>query len=487
MLFSGPFAWRLERCLARGRRNKIKQDDQGPAVVLPPRTCLLLLTLVLLLSIFFNLFEMTYVPNGLFFDAAAYSADAVIASKSNHYEVFYSENNGREGLFINMQAVVMRFASWPPRSVLLALSGLSGTATVMGLYFLASRLYNCNVGLLSSFFLSISFWHVAFSRFGLRAIQAAMFTVWFLYVLIAALEYRGSRRKGLLLAALAGFLYGLGWHTYIAFRSTLLVVTGVYLLYARDDTCWARLSEYRWKAITFAGCASLAFLPLGLHFLSVPTDFIKRIAQSADLQTFSGLYGACREMIKSLIFYSTVGDWECLYGGASPRYLAVPFVLLVAAGGVWVSSRGRHQRSTSIIILLFASGFLTGTLSGAPFHSLRTETVLLSVCMTAAIGFLFLADLAGGRLPAKATGALLLGVLVLQSYYGYFVDWSHRPQPKRNSARIVWRLRGPLTPYRPKSPSMSFSGRTGPRRWTFPCQRSSSTCSRTLACRRKDA
>jgi hypothetical protein len=59
----------------------------------------------------------------------------------------------------------------------------------------------------------MSFWHVNFSRIGLRAIAAPCFLTWSMYLLLG-----GVRKARLGLVLLAGAAYGLGFYTYIAYR-----------------------------------------------------------------------------------------------------------------------------------------------------------------------------------------------------------------------------------------------------------------------------
>lgn len=390
-------------------------------------TRIILAAVVVLVSLFFNFYRITSVPNGLFFDAAAYSADAIIANKSGDHKVFYPENHGREGLFINAEALMFQLTPvrqyWMP----MALSAAVGVLTVLGLYFLASRLWGYAAGLLSAFLMAINFWHVAFSRMALRAILTAMFATWSLYFLVRALEEM-DKKRGLLWAALAGAVYGLGWHSYISFRVTVLVVAGVFALYAIQSRKTNSMGPLLGKAAVFSAVSFLVFLPLGLHFLNHPHDFSNRMMHMAGALPDAGALHTVRETLKGFLLYMTIGDWEWLYSAASPRYLAIPVVFLVAAGIVWIALRGWKLRATAIVGLLFVSGFLPGFISGMPFHSLRGELTLLATCMVAALGLLYLLEMVGPRKWRTAAVAIFLVALTAESYYGYFIDWGRRAE-----------------------------------------------------------
>ena len=141
--------------------------------------------------------------------------------------MFYPEDNGREGLYVNVAAVFVRFLgheAW----VLRLPAAIFGILTVWGVYPLAAELESETVGLLAAFFLATSFWHVLLSREAFRAIGGPLFLVWGMYLLLVALR---RRHRGI--AILAGLVYGLGFYTYIAYRATPLLVAAVLLRAAR--------------------------------------------------------------------------------------------------------------------------------------------------------------------------------------------------------------------------------------------------------------
>src|SRR3989344_9535654 len=69
----------------------------------------LLITLVIIIAAFFRLYNIMQVPPGLYPDEAMNGNNALEAlSSTGHFKVFYPENNGREGLFINIQALSIK-------------------------------------------------------------------------------------------------------------------------------------------------------------------------------------------------------------------------------------------------------------------------------------------------------------------------------------------------------------------------------------------
>ena len=141
-----------------------------------------ILLLIIIIAVFFRFYNITETPPGLYPDEAMNGNDAVQVLESGDYKIFYPNNFGREGLFINLQAIAISIFGqeiW----VLRAVSAVFGILTVIGLYFLTRFIFNWQIAALSSFFLAVAFWHVLFSRIGFRAIMAPFFLGWAMYFL----------------------------------------------------------------------------------------------------------------------------------------------------------------------------------------------------------------------------------------------------------------------------------------------------------------
>ena len=199
---------------------------------------LILFLLIFLLGAFLRFWWIGDIPLGLYVDEAMNGNNALEALQTGEFKIFYPENNGREGLFINIQALAMRIFGREPW-VLRSVSALIGTLTTIGIYLLSReifikerfrernrkleergethaffRLHDSRIiALLAAFFLATSYWHLNFSRIGFRAILVPLLTTFGFYFLL-----RGLRRGGIFDLALGGVIIGLGFHTYIPFR-----------------------------------------------------------------------------------------------------------------------------------------------------------------------------------------------------------------------------------------------------------------------------
>ena len=90
-----------------------------------------LLVLILIIAGGLRLYHLAELPPGLYPDEAMNGNNAVQALETKDFKIFYPENNGREGLFINIQALsIWAFGAhpWSLRFV----SALIGILTVIG-------------------------------------------------------------------------------------------------------------------------------------------------------------------------------------------------------------------------------------------------------------------------------------------------------------------------------------------------------------------
>jgi len=96
---------------------------------------ILILLIILIIAAFFRLWQLDKIPPGLYPDEAINGNEAI----SNPGKVFYPENNGREGLFINLIALsfsIFGVSIWALKIV----PAIIGILTVFGLYLLTKEL-----------------------------------------------------------------------------------------------------------------------------------------------------------------------------------------------------------------------------------------------------------------------------------------------------------------------------------------------------------
>ncbi len=177
------------------------------------RRLLLMLALIVLLAIFFRFFRLQEVPLEMTSDHAEKLLD-VQDVLDGERPIFFPRNTGRELFQFYFTAGLIHLTGLQTGFLSLKVgTAIFGVLAVPFTYLLGRLLYGQFVGLLAAFFLSISHWHVAITRVGLRFPFTAAFATPALFFLLLAL--RDNKRNYWLLSAL--FL-GIGLHTYTAMR-----------------------------------------------------------------------------------------------------------------------------------------------------------------------------------------------------------------------------------------------------------------------------
>ena len=127
-----------------------------------------LLLLILGVAAFLRLYEFGAIPHGLHPGEGMNGANALQVLETGRPQPFYPENNGREGLYVNVAAVSIAMFGHTAGALRFP-SAIFGILTVLGVYFLAAELFSRRAGLLAAFFLA------HFSRLALRANAAPFF------------------------------------------------------------------------------------------------------------------------------------------------------------------------------------------------------------------------------------------------------------------------------------------------------------------------
>ena len=268
---------------------------------------LLFLLIILTIASFFRLWQLDSLPAGLFPDEAANGLDILLIFQGQH-SPFFERGLGREALFFYLQALsvfLFGIGVWQMHLV----SALIGIATVLTTYFLAKNLFNQRVAFLTAFFLATSTWHTTLSRTGFRAILVPLFATLFFYFAYLVLK-ENSEKKRKLFTVLAGLSLGLGFYTYISFRTMVPILLLILILIA----LWKRhLFKLFWREMVIGFVVMVLILfPLIIYFINHPDSFIGRAGYVSIFnpdQNKGDLLGTFLEVSKkTFLMFFTEGD-----------------------------------------------------------------------------------------------------------------------------------------------------------------------------------
>lgn len=403
-----------------------------------------LLILILIIAGGLRLYHFRELPPGLYPDEAMNGNNALEAIATNNFKVFYPENNGREGLFMNIQAVSLKFWGTLDPWTLRFPSPIFGILTVLGMYFLGRELFSKRVGLISAFFLATSFWHINFSRIGFRAIMAPFFLVWAVYFFLHAIRRHSDQKSlpALFYAGVAGIFFGLGFYSYIAFRVMPLLFIFFIPFFGRKKEFWKCTA-------VFIGVTFLVALPIGLYYLHNPADFLGRTTQVSVFNSSTPLKDLGLNIVKTAGMFNFVGDWNWRHNlaGRPEVFWPVGILLWIGAGlairAVWKKfihgdDKG-YALPSAIIIAWIALAVLPVIISneGLP-HALRSILFLPAIMLLAGWGASWLyekivhfshASHNGERLRKTLhVGSVALFILLtIEATTTYFILWGKNP------------------------------------------------------------
>jgi len=415
---------------------------------------------ILMIAVFFRFFAITQIPPGLYPDEAINGNNALMALRTGSFKVFYPENNGREGLFINIQAIFLNLFKKNEPWVLRFPSALFGVFTVLGIYFLTKELFqnpksfgngklkigNYEVALLSSFLMATSFWHINFSRIGFRAIMAPFFLVWGIYFLLKTfrqIKEQKSSKFYILNSIFAGIFYGLGFYSYIAYRATPLLIFIILFLY------WLKNKELQIRKkilisiFYFLFSTLIVAAPLGLYFLNHPYDFFGRTSQISIFNSPTPLKDLGLNILKTIGMFNVAGDSNWRHNYAAKPELFWPVGILFVIGVILgiakllKLTKGGQQfldNDRKSAVILFAWLIITGlpvviSNEGLP-HALRAILMIPPVFIFAAVGGFWLYKFLKTKIQPlilKIFIIIFFIFLIFETYQNYFIAWAKNP------------------------------------------------------------
>lgn len=415
--------------------------------------------LIMAVAIFFRLFNLASIPPGLYPDEAINGNNAIEALDTGNYKIFYPENNGREGLFINIQSFFIKIFGNEPWALRFT-SAIFGSFTILGLYLLTKQLFQKeSTAMLAAFFMAVSFWHINFSRIGFRAIMAPFFLVWSMWLFWKLANSGAENRKNKIIALFAGIIFGLGFHSYIAYRITpvLLIPAGIILI---------KKKQFYSLLLFFIG-AGLAISPLALYFYQNPQDFFGRTSQISVFSSETIAKDISINIAKTFGMFFAVGDYNWRHNLAGAPQLWYPISALFALGIIlsiiqifknleirkktwgqkFLSAIAQFSSSEMFLFIWMAAGFLPVIISneGLP-HALRAIILIPPSMIFAALGFVWLKqkilnwinlmiekypDFSDQvkRIKKEFTvfAFAFLIMLCIQAYRQYFLQWAGSP------------------------------------------------------------
>lgn len=246
---------------------------------------------VMLVAAALRLWQLGAIPPGFQFDEAYNALDAA-SVLDGHPALFFPANGGREPLLIYLHALFLQLLGRDhPAFELRLVSAFIGIVTVAIVYrAVSSGLQNRRLGVLAAAFLATSYWHVHFSRYGIRAVLAPLWATLAVWAWLRAVGSPGESgikdprhveivgSSALKWAVVCGICLAGAVYSHPTGRLLPLILIG-HALYrtlaiGRDDSLRPSLIR-TWRALVIAGTsAAVLSLPLLAFFYQHPDLFV---------------------------------------------------------------------------------------------------------------------------------------------------------------------------------------------------------------------
>ncbi len=413
---------------------------------------------ILLVAGWFRLWQIDSIPPGLFGDEATNGLDAldILAGRG---AIFFPANFGREGLHMWLIAGMFRLLGVVPLALRLP-SALAGIFTALATYWLGRELLAASdsksilsgvpargstgtqskgaagprdlLPLVAALYLATSFWHVHFSRFGIRGVFTPLFGA-----LAFAAFWRGANRSARGWFAVSGACLGLAAHFYTAgrflpfFLGGFVVVQWLVASIARRPREALLTRHLTGIVLLFVGAARV-FAPLGIYFLQHPGSFTQRATEVAAFGAENPWLRMGRAAAANVIqfFVPGSGDADQFYN-LPRRAVFDPLSAILALLGLGLLIRRWRQGPALFLLLWLPALLLPSFLATDRWPTLpRVLGVIPAIYFLPALGLMALTRLvASNRLKARSRMAALvliiaaLGVHAAVTYRDYFRVW----------------------------------------------------------------
>lgn len=393
----------------------------------------LLLAAIIAIAVVLYFYRIEQIPPGFYFDQA-FNAFDVLRLLQGQFAIYFPANTGEEPLFnyLLMVGVSIFGATALALKVTSAVVGLANLPLIYGFvkYFYRS----VRLAILTTLLCAVSFWHIYYSRLGLRIIIELSFTLITFWFFWRALNNRRWQDY-----VWTGVFFALSLYTY----PTARILPVAFLMQAAWFVWFDRpkIKEYaRGLLITF-GVAALVFLPLGVYFVFNPDQFLSHMLQVSVVSpstTSKPLVIAVAENVGKIAgMFFVAGDRGAIRN-LPGRPIFDPILAILFLVGLGILLFALFQpRSTKLersrAFFLFA--WMGVTLSVSAFSDdapnfLRTLPALPAVMLMPALAIESIWDRLGTTHTRIIAGVVLAGMVALSAglnLHDYFEVFANDP------------------------------------------------------------
>ena len=416
------------------------------------------LALVLALGASFRLHHITTTPYGVWFDEAQNALEAQrILSEPGYRPVFVAGWSQMPALAFYYYVPFLKLLGPDVLSLRLATT-LVGLAAILAVWWLGRELFGPWEGLLAAGFLSLSRWHVVFSRFAVAQIFVTLVPA-----IVLCLFFRSQRRESPRAAVLCGLALGIGLQLYYAVSALPIVLALTFLCGVAGGTYRARIGAGL-LALTLAA-AACADAPVLQYAFGHRAEYGKRFKDTSIVKA-----GSISELVSVLVepssrrqeawaavgrnalrharMFHLEGDRNGRHNLPGAPMLDPVSGLFFALGLLWCLARPLEPRRAALLLWLgamLAAGVLSVEFEapqGARTLGATTVIALMAAVALARLGAVLDGERRSGM--GRVAAALLLGIAAVSSWRTHFgrqvwdpATWAAWSTPETKVAQVV--------------------------------------------------
>jgi 4-amino-4-deoxy-L-arabinose transferase-like glycosyltransferase len=405
-------------------------------VRLKPSAQIGILTVVVLIGAFFRLYEIDAVPPGAVYDPAYYGIDA-LEILDGARPIYLTTNLGREVLFSYLVALTYKFLG-PGIAGVRATAAIIGALTIPAIYWLSREILTQEEdevreygSLLAALTMALSYWHLTWSRFGVRAILVPLFASLAFYYL-----WRGLRTQKRSAFMICGILLGASLYTYQVARLLPPLVLLGFAYVAISRRAFSRQDAI--NVVLTMGMAGLVFSPLAYYSWTHPGALNERISQVIVFQDsltwkdqLQVIFTQLRTVLLTFSFDGQSDPLEAI----PTRPLLNPFLSLAFYPGIFVALKRFKNPRYQFLLTWFGVMLVPALISEQGSIAKRAIGALPAVIIFISLGLTVAGQVLCRRLqfpsryrritPQLFIILVLLGFIytAVATYHDYFIVW----------------------------------------------------------------
>ena len=411
-------------------------------LIIKKKYYILFTLLIVFLAIFFRTWHIKQTPPGFWGDEAVNANEGLRLVEDREIQIFFQQYDQRESLFFYFIGISTKlFGENQPWAARLP-SVLFGLLSVLGVFLLASELFDRDIGIFASYFMAVSFWHTLFSRIAFRAIMVPAICCFALYFLVAAIK-----KDKTLYYLLGGIIFGLGFYTYFSYDiMPLIFLTFIpFFILAKRKSKSNGISIFK-GIILFLAVAFLVALPMGIFLIKNPSSFTTRMSSLSVFNMETPWKRWLWNIGLTLLMFTQSGDKNPRHNIPARPQLAFPVGILFWIGLIIICMyiyQGIRKKdwwniASSVLILSLWGGMLlpsTFSYVGIP-HATRTLGAIVPTYIMVAMGFKFILLILKNVLKKYRFGENLIKISVVAillwatfiNFQDYFFKYPQLPE-----------------------------------------------------------